>query len=359
MDIKRPTAVIWKNRVKNNIKIMNDKVINSKAILRPHFKTHHNIEIGNWFKEEKITQITVSSVEMAKFFADNGWKDITIAFPINILEIDEINKINSEIENLQLLVESFETIEFLENKLQSICKIWIKIDIGYGRTGIDFNDKELILSLVEKIVKFSKLKFEGLLTHAGHSYRYKDKQSKINIYNDSIANLQKLKEFLEEKGFNTKLSYGDTPTCSIIDNFTGFHEIRPGNFALYDLTQLEQKNCNEDNIALAIACPIVAKHQNRNEIVIYGGGVHFSKDSIKYADGTAFYGYVVEKNSDGTWKQINTKNYLKSISQEHGVLKLEPASFNSLKVGEIVYILPIHSCMTMDLLKNHIKIIET
>jgi len=30
---------------------------------------------------------------MAKYFADHGWKDITIAFPVNIREIGLIEKI--------------------------------------------------------------------------------------------------------------------------------------------------------------------------------------------------------------------------------------------------------------------------
>ncbi len=72
--------------------------------LRPHFKTHQSAEIGSWFRDFGINSIAVSSVEMANYFAKNGWDDITIAFPVNILETDKINKLAGNI-SLNLLVE--------------------------------------------------------------------------------------------------------------------------------------------------------------------------------------------------------------------------------------------------------------
>ena len=62
----------------------------NNLVLRPHFKTHQSIEIGNWFKEKGVTSITVSSIKMAEFFSSE-WDDITIAFPLNILEIDKLS----------------------------------------------------------------------------------------------------------------------------------------------------------------------------------------------------------------------------------------------------------------------------
>ena len=58
---------------------------------RPHFKTHNSAFIGNWFRKLGIHSITVSSVSMAKFFSAYGWRDITIAFPVNPLEIGAIS----------------------------------------------------------------------------------------------------------------------------------------------------------------------------------------------------------------------------------------------------------------------------
>lgn len=42
-----------------------------------------------------------------------------------------------------------------------------------------------------------------------------------------------------------------------------------------------------------------------------------------------------------------------SLSQEHGVMQCSDAFLANLHVGDIVTILPIHSCMTADLLKTY------
>ncbi len=69
-------------------------------IFRPHFKTHQSAEIGNWFKDEGVNKITVSSVQMAEYFAESGWKDILIAFPVNIRETEQINRLASKIKSI-------------------------------------------------------------------------------------------------------------------------------------------------------------------------------------------------------------------------------------------------------------------
>ena len=49
--------------------------------------THQSAKIGEWFKRFGVNAITVSSVQMAEYFAANGWNDITIAISLNPLEI--------------------------------------------------------------------------------------------------------------------------------------------------------------------------------------------------------------------------------------------------------------------------------
>jgi len=53
---------------------------------RPHFKTHQAAALGDLFRAEDVTSITVSSLHMARYFARNGWRDITIAtFILSVL----------------------------------------------------------------------------------------------------------------------------------------------------------------------------------------------------------------------------------------------------------------------------------
>ena len=92
VQIVGPTLVISRSRAQNNIGQMAAKAEKSGVIFRPHFKTHQSSEIGNWFRKYGVRHITVSSAQMAEYFAQHGWTDITIAFPVNILEIEKLRK---------------------------------------------------------------------------------------------------------------------------------------------------------------------------------------------------------------------------------------------------------------------------
>ncbi len=94
MIINKPTLIINKEIALNNINRIKKKTEKYRLTFRPHFKTHQSAEIGNWFKESNIHSIAVSSLDMANYFANHGWNDITLAVPVNILQIDLINQIS-------------------------------------------------------------------------------------------------------------------------------------------------------------------------------------------------------------------------------------------------------------------------
>ena len=79
-EIVRPTLVVDENRVSENIDRMAQRARQAGVRFRPHFKTHQSREIGAMFRQAGVSQITVSSLAMAQFFADQGWQDITVAF---------------------------------------------------------------------------------------------------------------------------------------------------------------------------------------------------------------------------------------------------------------------------------------
>jgi D-serine deaminase-like pyridoxal phosphate-dependent protein len=110
-------------------------------------------------------------------------------------------------------------------------------------------------------------------------------------------------------------------------------------------------SCKSSQIAVALACPIVAIHKRRSEIVIYGGGVHFSKDHIEDEEGH-IYGRIVEETASG-WGDIIPGIYVKSLSQEHGIVSVPKGMIEKYSVGDHLLILPVHSCMTADLMKHY------
>ena len=77
-------------------------------------KRHQSAEVGEWFREKGVSRITVSSVEMAEYFAQHGWQDITIAFSVNIRQMNRIRQLAQTI-RLGVLVENAEAVESLSH----------------------------------------------------------------------------------------------------------------------------------------------------------------------------------------------------------------------------------------------------
>jgi D-serine deaminase-like pyridoxal phosphate-dependent protein len=343
MDISkiiRPTLLLDESKCRRNIRIMAEKAKLSGVIFRPHFKTHQSIEIGNWFREEGVKSITVSSVTMAKHFAGAGWDDITIAFPVNLRESDDIEKLSQSV-NLNLLISNLQQAEFFRERSN--------INAGYFISGIEWNDQNQTLRILETISRSNNLRFQGFLTHSGHAYKAESKKDVVDIYNDTLIKLTSLRALYPEK---ILLSTGDTPSCSILGTFPGFDEIRPGNFVFYDIMQYFLSSCSIDKIAVAVACPVVEKNLKRREIIIYGGGVHLSKESAKTGYGKIIYGKAVLLKDNG-WELVSDNDYLRALSQEHGIIDSSDELLRSVNVGDLLAIIPVHSCLTADLLRRY------
>ena len=90
-------------------------------------------------------------------------------------------------------------------------------------------------------------------------------------------------------------------------------------------------------------CPVVSIYRSRKEILIYGGAIHFSKDYIIENKNKCF-GYVYK--GDNYWDLSNKIGYIKSLSQEHGIVKLNKTV--DLSIGDKLSIIPVHSCLTAD-----------
>ena len=349
--ITHPTLLLDEARCRTNIARMAAHARASGVRFRPHFKTHQSAEIGAWFRAEGVTSIAASSLRMAAYFADAGWDDIVVAFPANWREIDLINQLAERI-TLGLIVESRETARFLGANLKHPVDIWLDVDTGYHRTGIDWQAKSEAIGLATLINAAPMLRLRGMLTHSGHSYKGHTQAEIQAVYDETVSHFNSLRTYLTAAGITgLALSLGDTPSCSVVEDLSAVDEIRPGNFVYYDWMQVLIGSCRVEDVAVALACPVVTKNAARSQIVVYGGGVHLSKDFVVDQKGRTSYGAVALPTDSG-WSAPFEDTYVASLSQEHGVLQVAPADFDRIQIGGLVCILPVHSCMTADLLKT-------
>lgn len=357
-NITGPTLLLRPEIAKRNIQHMADKVKAAGLEFRPHFKTHQSHTIGRWFREAGVTKITVSSIAMAEYFALDGWNDITIALPLNIREMDRINVLARKIK-LHVIVDNPQIVTILhfQKRVQAPLYIWIEADCGDGRSGIPLKNKGVFFHLVQTIINSSPMKFAGILTHAGHAYRRMALTEAKALFHDISEQIQALTHHIRRfdglEDLDIPVSFGDTPLCSQLDAFPGFDELRPGNFVFYDFMQYAFGACKIDDIAIVMACPVISEGGS-HKFIVHGGAVHFSKDFLltnlkhKPVEEGKNFGWQVNFSDTGWTPYSNS--YLKSLSQEHGQVYNGSTPMLDKDLGELAYFLPIHSCLTADLM---------
>ena len=132
-------------------------------------------------------------------------------------------------------------------------------------------------------------------------------------------------------------------------------ELRPGNFVFYDLMQWRAGACRAEDIAVAVACPVIGKHADRSQVILYGGAVHLGQESLRAADGSPCFGYVASCG-DHDWQDVASELPLISLSQEHGIVQATPKLFRKVQVGDLLAVLPVHSCLTVNLHSHYLTL---
>lgn len=351
-DLKTPALLVDESRARRNIERMAERARRAGVRLRPHMKTHDSPDVGAWFRDAGVEAITVSSLSMARSFAQAGWRDVTVAFPFNVRELDEARELASRVD-LGLLVDHETPVNALAAAGIDPVRVWIKIDTGLGRAGIPWDEPDRAVSLARRIAGSRPLLLAGLLTHAGHSYRERSAAGVLRVHAESLRRMRKAKTALEDEGFDgLEISVGDTPTCSLAEDFPGAGEIRPGNFVFFDLMQLAVGSCGPEDLALALACPVAGVHPKRGEIVIYGGAIHLSKEGLVREDGSRIFG-ALASGGKGSLGHPDKTAPVVDLSQEHGVARVPPDRSDGLSIGDLVTVFPVHACLAANLHRGY------
>lgn len=341
---QQPILILDEDRCKRNIQRMAERAKKANCVFRPHFKTHQSHTIGRWFRDVGVAGITVSSISMAKYFADDGWDDITIAFPFFPQQISGLRELEKSAK-LRLFLNSTKDIELLNRELNNPFKFFIEIDPDYGRSGVSYKNPELIDELIQSSKKLEKPEFHGFYIHDGRTYNARNAQEikdKINPIFDILVDLKR--RFPE-----ASISLGDTPSASISDRLKELDEMTPGNFVFYDYMQVNIGSCTLDDVALFAILPVGQTFPDSGRTILHGGAVHLAKEFIA-PKGEKNYGQIINYSADSVISEADGL-FLTALSQEHGTLNgLPPMK------GGIVWACPIHSCLTANLHLNYFNL---
>ncbi len=349
-DLITPSVLIDLDRLEKNISDMAVRAEEGGVHLRPHIKTHKCIEIGKKQIDAGAQGITVSTLGEANAFADAGFNDITYAVPLAPDKFEGVRQI-SERTHLNVLVDHPTIVDQLDHfcrKVNLSVDVLVKVDCGYPRTGIN-PETPAAISLVSNIHESPNLNFKGILTHAGHSYEMTSVAEVKAIAKQEQDVMIRFAKTLETKRAELApevVSIGSTPTTRLADTFQeGITEIRPGNYAFFDYSQVALGSCEVTDCALTVLSSVISTNPDR--AVIDAGATALSKDKGPiHVEPDVGYGKIVKDYAEG---KLDTKVKIASLSQEHGKLTFTEKSDFKTKHGEKIRIIPNHSCLTANL----------
>jgi len=354
--LKTPSLLLDKARVRQNAERMSEIASRNNVRLRPHIKTHKCIEVAKIQTAGHDGAVTVSTLEEARAFAANGFTDITYAVPIEAGKFADSIELLRSGTKLNLLTDNAATVDQL-NKAAGDAgvkfDVFVKIDVGTHRCGVEPDSQEAI-NIPRQISDAANLNFAGLLTHAGHSYDVKTKESILEAARHERDSMVELAERLRADGIEVPcVSIGSTPTMTHIDHLDGIDEIRPGNYIFFDGYQATVGSCSFDDTALTVLAAVIHRDGKRNRLVVDAGAIALSKDrGPTHLDPLCGYGHVLDLEGNETGMRVT------GMSQEHGEIHApDNETFARFKVGDRVRILANHSCLTAAQ-HSHYNVIE-
>jgi D-serine deaminase-like pyridoxal phosphate-dependent protein len=344
-ELPTPALVLDVVRVRRNAERMSERVKGMGARLRPHIKTHKCVQVARLQTTAGSAALTVSTLAEASWFAARGFTDLTYAVPIESGKFAAAIELARECERLALLTDDLETVGQLNAAARAAnvsLELFLKVDCGYHRCGVEPHTKEAF-EIPRRIQDASHLRFAGILTHAGHSYRSRNPEELQRIARSERDVMVEFAAALRHENIPVPLvSIGSTPTISTVEHLEGIDEARPGNYIFFDAFQATLGSCRFEDCALTVLSAVVHRDAGRRKLVIDAGAVALSKDrgAVEF-DETCGYGRVLDVEG----RDLNLR--VATLSQEHGMIEvLDDPLFETLRVGTRLRVLANHSCLT-------------
>lgn len=338
--LQTPCYLLYKHVLERNAQRMLDRAAQLGCVLRPHMKTHKTLEGGAIVTAGTKRRITVSTLAEAQFFADGGFDDIIYAVPITTDKLPLAAAFTQRLQAFHITLDHPDTLSAVLKRPPCDGKVWsifLMVDCGYGRDGVDPEDAESI-KLVERIDLSPCAKLAGLYTHGGHSYDHTGTDVIAQVRKTAAEEAAAVTGFaarLREKGLSVPcVGVGSTPTCSNPpeDGLPGVDEIHPGNYCYYDVMQEMLGSCKEDDIAVRVAMRVIGHYPQKNLLLVDMGWTACSKQGEEHG-----YGRI----------EGHPELRVAGLKQEAGLLKSSddsPLNFLRYPLGTILRLEPFHSC---------------
>src|SRR5688572_22426285 len=139
--------------------------------MRPHAKTHKSPTIARWQIDRGAIGICCAKLGEAEVFADAGFTDIRVPYPINPTNAPRVLAL-LERTDLSFIVDHLAIAHGWSNAFSAAGRtvdVLVKVDVGFHRCGND-PDMPRAVEFITRVAALPGLRLRGLLSHAGHAY---------------------------------------------------------------------------------------------------------------------------------------------------------------------------------------------
>lgn len=351
-ELPTPALVLDLDVLERNVQAMAQRARDLGVRLRPHFKTPKCLEVADLQRHQDAAGLTVSTLQEARAVIlgegdQGGWTDVTWAFPVILSRLDELVEVMTlrDDATLRLLVDSPDAVTALETRVAPRvprCHVWLKVDCGYGRCGVD-PASDRALELARRLHESPSLAFDGILSHSGHAYSVRGAEALARVAEEERSVMVAFAERLRGLGIEVPgVSVGSTPSMSAVRSLDGVTEARPGNYVFYDLSQVLIGSCAVGDCALSVISQVVSHQPGAGHCIIAAGALTLSKDAgptgALWVDEPRGFGRIYR---DYAAAELKDQFLVESLSQEHGRVDAP------LPVGTRVRIQPNHCCLVV------------
>ena len=311
--------------------------------LRPHAKTHKSPAIARQQIDGGAIGICCAKLGEAEVFADAGIADIRVPYPLNPVCAPRVFALARRT-SLSFIVDDpivADAWAAHASREGLVLDVLIKVDVGFHRCGID-PESSAAAETVARIASMKGLRFRGLLSHAGHAY-HAASENELESIARSEARL--LRNLAAAAGVPCEeISVGSTPTARFSLDEPGLTELRPGNYAYFDRTQVGLGSATLDDCALTVLARVVSRPAPARVIFDSGSKTLTSDGARGFTPGSG-HGVVLR---DILSTEPNPSLVIERLSEEHATVRAIDGGA-APATGSLVRIVPNHSCVVSNL----------
>lgn len=299
--------------------------------LRPHVKTHKSPEIAHMQEDAGARGLTVATVGEAEVFAQAGFDDLFIAYPL-WLDDARRGRLGRLAADARVRV-GFDSLEAARRLVGTGVSGLVEVDSGHHRSGVSPDAAGALAARAAQ----EGLEVLGVFTFPGHSYHPEARVSSALGEQDALAAAA---ASLREAGVEpVVISGGSTP--SLAATGSGLTESRPGVYVFNDAQQWELGACTPDDIALTCHATVVSHAGGR--LVLDAGSKVLGADRPAWASG---FGRLLD----------HPDARIVILSEHHAVADLGGTRLPAL--GSTVRVVPNHACNAVNLVDEYVVFSE-